>query len=163
MRRIPFCSSVVPSVLLLAIVAASAAAQTAGVPAISQRAYVSGSAKVTYTGAGKMDEEIPLNTKASYSDGSMTWLQFGASGAAEPNALITYNAESGETGVTAARGKFGVIAGIMAGDPSSCTGKATVTATSIVGEYKCVGATTYDSGSGSMGKVDMTIKFTAGS
>jgi hypothetical protein len=48
-----------------------------GRPAISERQFTGGSAKVTVTGSAKIDEDIAINTKASYGDGGMTWLHGG--------------------------------------------------------------------------------------
>ncbi|MEO7474226.1 MAG: hypothetical protein ABIY46_02735, partial [Gemmatimonadales bacterium] len=76
--------------VVLTSLPAPAPAQTSGFPSISERQFTGGSAKVTVTGSTTIAQEIPLNTQASYGDGEMTWLQFGASGSAEPNALITY-------------------------------------------------------------------------
>ena len=67
--------------------------RSAAVPIISARSYLGGSAKVAVTGSFQIGEDIPINTEASYSDGEMTWLQYGASGAEAPNALVTVSAE----------------------------------------------------------------------
>ena len=83
----------------------------------------------------------------------------GASGAAEPNALITYG-ETGETGVSIGRGKSSATGGIIPGGESQCTGEATVTATLVTGAYTCKGITSYEPGKG-MGTVDITVRFTA--
>jgi hypothetical protein len=148
------------SALLLLLSPFPALAQkTSGFPDISQRSYKSGSAKVTVTGTFKMDAEIPINAQASYSDGTMTWLQFGASGGDEPNSLITYS-DIREIGIQAGRGKVGAQGGIMEGEASQCSGTVEVTKTEIVGDYKCVGVTSYEPGKG-MGKVDMTVHFSA--
>jgi hypothetical protein len=58
-----------------------------GFPTISTRMYTDGSAKVVVSGTFSVDMDIPINQQASFSSGTMTWLQFGASSAAEPNAL----------------------------------------------------------------------------
>ncbi|MEO7477360.1 MAG: hypothetical protein ABIY46_18735 [Gemmatimonadales bacterium] len=164
MRRIPQLWSILATGLGLAVTS-PALGQTEGPPAISQRAYTGGSIKVRVTGSFTIDAEIPINAKASYSDGEMTWLQFGASGAAEPNALITYNTESGETGINAAKGKPTATAGFFAGEKSGCSGKAVVTPTLITGDYTCLGVASYDPAKGlkGMGKVDIKVKFTAAS
>jgi hypothetical protein len=80
------------------------ATRSAAVPIISARSYLGGSTKVTVTGSFQIGEDIPINTQASYGDGEMTWLQYGASGAEAPNALVTVSAE--EVGVNAGRGKL---------------------------------------------------------
>jgi hypothetical protein len=134
-------------------------AQTGGFPTISARGYTAGSATVTVTGSAKIAEEIPLNTQASISDGEVTWLQFGDSGSEKPNALITYG-QTKEIGVSVGKGKLGATGGIMPGEPSQCAGKVKVTETEVTGEYKCLGLTSYEPGVG-MGKVDVTVRFTA--
>lgn len=136
------------------------AAQTGRAPAtppkISARSYTSGSATVKVTGGFQIDAEVPINTQASMSDGEMTWLQFGASGSKDPNALITVSAS--EIGVSAGQGKQ-----IFTAGAEDCTGKMRVTAASVVGEYTCKRITAYDSGSRKMSTVDVVISFTAGS
>jgi len=144
---------------VLGALAAPAAGQTSGVPTISQRQYTGGSAKVKVTGSAKIDAEIPLNTQASYSDGEVTWLQFGASGSAEPDALITYG-DTKEIGISVGKGKLIATGGIMPGEKSQCSGKVQVTGSLVSGEYSCTGVTSHDPGGG-MGKVDIKVSFTA--
>jgi hypothetical protein len=146
--------------LVLALPAA-VAAQTSGFPDISQRSYATGSAKVTVTGSVKIDEEIPINAPASYSDGEVSWLQYGASGAPEPNLLITYG-QGREIGISVGKGRFIATGGIMEGEKSQCSGTVTVQKSSIVGEYTCAGIVSHDPATG-LGKVDIKVKFTAGS
>ena len=128
-------------------------------PAISERPFTGGSITVKVTGTFTMDAEVPINTMASYGSGGTTWLQFGASGAPEPNVLITYG-ETGETGVSVGKGKMSATGGIIPGEPSECAGKATVTAKLVSGAYTCKGVTSYEPGKG-MGKVNITVTFTA--
>jgi hypothetical protein len=123
--------------------------------------FKSGSVTVTVTGSAKIDQEVPINTQASFGDGEMTWLQFGASGSAEPNVLITYG-QGGETGVGVGRGKFIAIGEIMPGEKSQCSGDVKVTAVSVSGQYTCTGVVSHDPGAG-MGKVNITVRFTADS
>lgn len=152
--------SCIAVLLALASLPAPAAAQTSGYPTISRRQYTGGSAKVTVTGSATIDAEIPINTQASFSDGeSSTWLQFGASGSPEPNALITYG-ETKEIGITVGKGLLIATGGIMPGEKSDCAGKVQVTETLISGEYACKGLTSYVPGKG-MGKVDVKVAFTA--
>jgi hypothetical protein len=159
MRRLPLLPSVVASAVVVTIVASHAAAQSSGFPTISERQFTGGSAKVTVTGSTKIAQEIPLNTKASYGSGDMTWLQFGASGSAEPNLLITYG-ETKEIGITVGQGKFTATGGIIPGEKSLCSGKESVTGTMISGDYTCAGVTSSEGG-GKMGKVDIKVSFTA--
>ena len=150
----------VASCLMLAVLPSPAGGQTTGFPTISQRSYTGGSAKVTVSGSVKIDLEIPVNAQASFSDGEMTWLQFGVSGAAEPNALITYNGQLKEIGISVGKGKLIMTGGMMPGEKSECSGKVRVTEKEISGDYTCAGLTTHDPASG-MGKADVKVSFTA--
>lgn len=85
----------------LAVVLSTSA--DANIPIISGRTYVSERAKVTVTGSFQINEDIAFNDKASYSDGEMTWLQYGVSGAETPGLLVT--ASPDEVGIIAGRGK----------------------------------------------------------
>lgn len=129
-------------------------------PPISKREFTGGSVTLKVTGAFSIDGEVDLNTKASISGGDMTWLQFGASGADEPNVLITFT-DIGETGINVARGKLTSTVGIMPGEKSECSGKVDVTAKEISGHYTCKGATSYDPRTFKMGKIDIEVRFTA--
>ena len=88
------------------------------------------------------------------SDGEMTWLQFGDSGSAEPNMLLTVSPY--EVGFGVAKGKAIATAGA-----ADCTGDMVVTGVSIIGKYSCKGVSSYDPSTGQMGKVDIEIKLTA--
>jgi hypothetical protein len=159
MDRLPHSPAVLLASLLLAGVAAPLAAQDGRPPAISQRQFSGGSARVTVTGTFTIDQEIPINTQASFGDGGSTWLQFGVSGAAEPNILITYG-ETGETGVIVGKGKSSATGGIMPGEKSDCAGTVTVTPTLVSGEYTCRDIVSYEPGKG-MGKVHIKVAFSA--
>jgi hypothetical protein len=113
------------------------------------------------TGSFTITDDIAINKQASFGDGEMTWIQFGVSGAEEPNALITYNTGLKEVGLIFGRGKKTTTAGIMEGEPSPCTGKTDVAAKLVSGRYVCKGVTSYDPSTGKMGKVDIEITFTA--
>ena len=129
--------------------------QTAAeVPVISKRTYVGGNAKVKVTGSFQIDADIPINTKASISDAGMTWLQYGVSGSEPPEALVTVSTD--EVGIMVGRGKQTATIGA-----ADCKGKMEVAATLITGHYTCVGVTSYDPGTGSMGKIDIELTFSA--
>ncbi len=152
MRRATLLSSLAAG---LALIGPPANAQAQGkVPAISKRMYVSGSAIMTVTGGFQVDQEVAINNKASYSDGEMTWLQFGDSGSEAPNATITFDGV--DYGIIVGRGKR-----IVTAEPEHCKGKTEVTATSVTGDYNCVGVVSYDAASGKMAKVDIKIRFSA--
>ncbi|HET7241252.1 MAG TPA: hypothetical protein VFI77_08830 [Gemmatimonadales bacterium] len=156
MDRVPHLSTVLFAGLLLTGMAAPLAAQDGAPPPISQRQFTGGSAKVTVTGSFTIDQEIAINTQASFGDGGSTWLQFGVSGAAEPNILITY----GETGVIVGKEKWSATGGITPGEKSDCAGTVKVTPTLVSGEYTCRDITSYQPGKG-MAKVDIKVAFSA--
>ncbi len=142
------------------MLAAAPALRGQDFPKISTRQFVDGSAKVVVTGSFSINEDVRINTKASFGDGESTWLQFGASGSATPNVLITYG-ETREIGITIGRGKLVATGGIVPGEKSECSGKADVTAKLVSGKYTCHGVTSYDPATGKQSKVDIEITFTA--
>lgn len=131
------------------------------VPTISARTFTAGSATVSVTGSFQIQAEIPLNTKASIGDPEMTYLQYGASGAPEPNVLITFQPLLGEVGIGVGRGKLTATGGVMEGGESDCAGKTDVTANLVSGSYTCPEVTSYDPATGKMGKVKIVIRFNA--
>jgi len=124
------------------------------IPKISTRSFTGGSAKLTVTGSFQINADVLVNTKAAFGDGEMTWLQFGDSGSAAPNVLVTVSPD--EIGITVGVGKK--IATIGA---DMCTGKMDVTATAVTGQYICRGVTSHDPAVTKLGKVDIDIRFTA--
>jgi hypothetical protein len=147
--------------LVLATRASPAAAQAGGHPVISARSFTGGSAVTSVTGAVQFEQDVPINTQASFGDGTSTWLQFGVSGAETPNVLITYG-ETGETGIIVGKGKFSATAGVTPGvTPPECTGKTEVTPAQVSGEYHCPDVVSYNAKTGKMDKVDIAVRFTA--
>lgn len=146
-------------VLGLAVLASPLPAQA--FPKISGRTYIDGTAKVTVTGTFSITADVPINKPASFGDDEMTYLQFGVSGSADPNALITYNSGLKEIGIMIGKGKLSATGGIVTGGESSCSGPTDVSAKLISAHYTCRGLTSYDPSTGKMGKVDIDIIFTA--
>jgi hypothetical protein len=159
MRRLALFAGIVGLVVIACLLSSPAAAQTDGFPTISGRQFTGGSIKVTVTGSTTITKEIPINAQASFGDGESTWLQYGASGSADPNALITYS-QTKETGITIGEGKFIVTGGILNGEKPQCSGKVSVTATLVSGSYACTGLTSKQA-SGGMGTVNLKVTFTA--
>jgi hypothetical protein len=154
--------SLLAALAMVSSIPVAATAQDRNYPPISARQFTSGSIQVKVTGSWSMDETIPINTMASIGGGDMTWLQYGASGDAKPNATITFN-DTNEVGVIVARGKSQATSGIGGNEKPWCTGKTDVKPTMITGEYTCNDVTSYDTGTRAMGKVVIVVKFTAGS
>lgn len=125
-------------------------------PVISARSYVSGSSKILVTGSFQINEVVAINKQASMSDGQLTRLQFGESGAESPNALVTVSPEEAE--ITVSRGKWVATVGSKA-----CKGKMVVTEVSALGRYSCPGVTAHNPGVSGLGKVDIEFAFTTGS
>jgi hypothetical protein len=154
MRPLPLVPLLVAA-LTFAATAHSADGQSTNVPTVSGRYFNGGgSVKVLVKGSFQIDTEIPINKPASFGDGEMTWIQYGVSGAADPNVLITF--QPGEMGIIIGRGKSTANAG-----SENCKGKAEVTASVVSGQFTCPGITSYDPSTGRMGKVDIEIRFTA--
>lgn len=135
--------------------AATAAGQDVEVPTISTRSFKTGSAKIAVTGGFQMTEDMEINAKASYGDGEQTWIQFGVSGAAEPNVLVGYG--DGEMGIMG-QGKK-----IATAEAQHCKGEVEVTEPSVSGHYQCTGVTSYDGATHKMAEIAIEIRFTANS
>jgi hypothetical protein len=131
-------------------------------PPISARTLTSGSIQITVTGAFTMNAMVALNAQGGFGDGEMTWLPFGASGGTAPNALITFT-DMGEVGITVAQGTLQAVGGIGGNEKPWCSGKVDVKPKLITGEYTCLGISSHDQATDRMGKVNVTVKFTAGS
>lgn len=123
-------------------------------PVISQRTFVSGTAKLKVTGSFTINEDVDINKQASIADGEYTWLQYGSSGSDSANVLITVGAD--EVGIGPGKGKNGATAGA-----DLCKGKLDVSRTMVSGTYKCTGVTSYNSSTRKMGEVDIEVSFTA--
>ncbi len=114
---------------------------------------------VKVSGAVQIDQEVPINAKASFGDGEMTWLQFGVSGAAEPERLG--HLPTIRVGITLGKGRFSCHRRCHGGETPQCSGKTEVTETSVSGHYTCPGIVSHDAATGKMGKIDIEIRFTA--
>lgn len=129
-------------------------------PPISARQFTSGSVQIKVTGAFTMDDKVALNTTASIAMGDMTWLQYGVSGSAQPEALITFT-DTNEIGILVARGKVQATSGVGGNEQPWCTGKVDVTARHITGQFTCKDVTSYDQATRKMGKVTVEVRFSA--
>jgi hypothetical protein len=126
------------------------------VPEISARTYTAGLIQVTVSGFFEIEASPALDTQASISDGGYTWIQYGASGEAAPNATVTIG--NGDIGVSVAVGKF-----IATGTSTECTITTDVTPARVSGHLSCPKVTGYDQSSRTMGDVSIEIDFEANS
>ncbi|MGE0552106.1 MAG: hypothetical protein AB7R55_01625 [Gemmatimonadales bacterium] len=155
-------SALIPLAWLLLVTSVAAAQGDGGpakatlpeVPTISKRYFAGGSAQVTVTGSLRFDTEMAIDTVASFGSGDKAWIQFGTSGSSKPNALLVFG--DGDLGISVAEGKKSATA-----EAALCSGEAEVTADLVSGRYRCPEIDSYDPTTGKMGKVDITIRFTA--
>lgn len=131
-------------------------------PPISGRQFTNGSIDIKVTGAFTMNATVAINTQASFGDGEMTWLQFGIDAGVAPNALITFTT-MGEVGIIVQEGKVKGVTGIGGNEKPWCTGTLDVKPAMLAGDYVCSGVPSHDRATDKMGKVNITVKFTAGS
>jgi|SRR5688572_3706053 hypothetical protein len=147
------------AVLGIGVISPAASAQR-HYPPISARQFVSGNIQIKVIGTFAMNETVALNTVASVGLGDMTWLQYGVSGSAQPEALITFN-DTNEIGILVAHGKLQATSGVGGNEKPWCKGKVDVTAKRITGQFTCESVTSYDQGTKKMGKVTIEVTFTA--
>ena len=126
------------------------------VPDVSARTYVTGRIQLNVTGHFSINASPALDTRASISDGDYTWIQFGDSAGAAPNATITIG--NGDMGVSVAVGRY-----VATGTSTECTMHTTVTPTTVTGHFTCPKVTGYNQADGSMGDVAIEVDFEANS
>jgi len=126
------------------------------VPEISARTYTTGHITVKVSGFFEIDASPALDTKASISDGGYTWIQYGASGEAPPNATVTIG--NGDIGINVAVGKF-----VATGGSTDCTVTTDVTPTRVSGHFSCAKVTGYNQTERNMGDVSIEVDFEANS
>ncbi len=126
------------------------------VPVISDRTYTTGHMQLSVSGHFNIDASPALDTKASISSGDYTWIQYGASGEAAPNATVTIG--SGDMGISVAVGRY-----IATGTSTECTMTTNVTPTKVSGHFKCPKVTGYSQEDRSMGDVKIEVEFEANS
>jgi hypothetical protein len=126
------------------------------IPVISDRTYTTGHIQVNVSGHFEINASPALDTKASISSGNYTWIQYGASGEAAPNATVTIG--NGDMGISVAVGRY-----VATGTTTECTMKTNVTATKVSGHFTCPKVTGYNQADSSMGDVKIEIDFEANS
>jgi hypothetical protein len=126
------------------------------IPDISARTYKVGHIQVNVSGFFEIKASPALDTMASISDGEYTWIQYGASGEAAPNATVTIG--QGDMGISLAVGRY-----VATGTSTECTITTDVTPTRVSGHYSCPRVTGYNQESRTMGDVKIEIEFEANS
>lgn len=121
-----------------------------------EKYYAGGSATVKAVGSIQIDQELVMNTAASYtSDDGQTWITFGNEDAGDPLFLFTFNPYGWGITVSTPHGKRSAT-----GESGICKGHVDVTATDVTGDYTCPGLDSVDNQTG-VAKVDVTVRFTA--
>jgi hypothetical protein len=124
------------------------------IPVISDRTYKVGHMQLRVSGFFDINASPALDTKASISSDGSTWIQYGASGEAAPNATVTVG--NGDMGISVAVGRF-----VATGTTIECEITSDVTATRVSGHYTCPKVTGYNQADGSMGDVKIEVDYEA--
>ncbi len=126
------------------------------VPVISARTYTAGDIKLKVSGFFEIDASPALNLPASISDGEYTWIQYGASGDAAPNATVTIG--NGDMGISVAVGRY-----VATGTSTECTMHTNVTEKTVSGHFSCPKVAGSNQADSSMGDVKIEVVFSASS
>jgi hypothetical protein len=124
------------------------------IPVISDRTYKVGRIRLKVTGFFDIDASPALDTKASISSDGHTWIQFGASGEAAPNATVTVS--DGDMGIGVAVGRY-----VATGTTIECKITTDVTPAKVSGHFSCPKVTGYNQADRSMGDVTIEVDFEA--
>ena len=126
------------------------------IPVISERTYKVGSMQLRVSGFFDIDASPALDTVASISDGEYTWIQYGKSGEAAPNATVTIG--QGDIGISVGVGRF-----VATGTTIECEITTEVTPTRVSGHYSCPKVAGYNQETRAMGDVKIEVDFEAAS
>ena len=124
------------------------------IPVISDRSYTAGRMQLRVSGFFDINASPALDTMASITSDGHTWIQYGASGEAPPNATVTVG--NGDMGISAAIERY-----IATGTTIECEITIEVTATKVSGHYSCPKVTGYNPVDGAMGDVKIEVDFEA--
>ena len=124
------------------------------IPVISDRTYKAGYLQLRVSGFFDINANPELDTRASITSDGYTWIQYGASGEAPPNATVTIG--NGDMGISAAIERY-----IATGTTIECEITIEVTPARVSGHYSCPKVTGYNPADGSMGDVKIELDFEA--
>jgi hypothetical protein len=124
------------------------------IPVISDRTYKVGHVQLKVSGFFDINASPALDTKASISSDGHTWIQYGASGEAAPNATVTIG--NGDMGISVAVGRY-----VATGTTIECEITTEVTPAKVSGHYSCPKVTGYNQADRSMGDVKIEVDYEA--
>ncbi|MGE4080059.1 MAG: hypothetical protein AB7F22_31390 [Reyranella sp.] len=124
------------------------------IPVVSERTYKAGYMNLKVSGFFDINASPALDTVASISDGGYTWIQYGKSGEAPPNATVTIG--NGDIGIGVGVGRF-----VATGTTIECEITTEVTPNKVSGHYSCPKVAGYNMDTRAMGDVKIEVDFEA--
>jgi len=124
------------------------------IPVISDRTYKVGYMNLKVSGFFDINASPALDTMASITSDGSTWIQYGKSGEAAPNATFTVG--NGDMGIGVAVGRF-----VATGTTIECEITTEVTPTKVSGHLSCPKVTGYSQETRAMGDVKIEVDFEA--
>ncbi len=124
------------------------------IPVISDRTYKVGYMNLKVSGFFDINASPALDTAASITSDGSTWIQYGKSGEAAPNATFTVG--NGDMGIGVAVGRF-----VATGTTIECEITTEVTPAKVSGHLSCPKVTGYSQETRAMGDVKIEVDFEA--
>jgi hypothetical protein len=124
------------------------------IPVISNRTYQAGHMNLKVSGFFDIDASLALDALPSISSDGNTWIQYGKSGEAPPNATFTVG--NGDMGISVGVGRF-----VATGTTIECEITTEVTPTRVAGQLSCPKVTGYNQETRAMGDVKIEADFEA--
>jgi hypothetical protein len=121
---------------------------------ISNRTYTAGYMNLKVSGFFDINANLALDALPSISSDGNTWIQFGKSGEAPPNATFTVG--NGDMGIGVGVGRF-----VATGTTVECEITTEVTPARVSGQLSCPKVTGYSQETRQMGDVKIEVDFEA--
>jgi hypothetical protein len=124
------------------------------IPVISDRTYKVGHMNLKVSGFFDINASPALDVLPSITSDGNTWIQYGKSGEAPPNATFTVG--NGDMGISIGVGRF-----VATGTTIECEITTEVTPTRVAGHFSCPKVTGYNQESRAMGDLKIEADFEA--
>jgi len=124
------------------------------IPVISDRTYQAGYMNLKVSGFFDIDASPALDAPPSITSDGNTWIQYGKSGEAPPNATFTVG--NGDMGIGVGVGRF-----VATGTTIECEITTEVTPSRVSGHLSCPKVTGYNMDTRAMGDVKIEVDFEA--